>query len=103
MKIFLENKNIFKCFVVFWKLSWKIFLGIWLHSENVIFLLVFHIFSANLSAFKKNYKRKFQYIILKKQKSKQNHSLNSKILSKWEREEERVRDWGKERDRSRKR
>ena len=50
----------------------------------------------------KFYNRKFQSINLKKQKSKQHHSLNSTVRSNWEREEERViRNGGKGRDQSR--
>ena len=95
----------------------KIFLSVWLHYENcfrkcflvfgcilkMLFSNYFLIFSHQFSQLpNKFYNRKFQYINLKKQKSKQHHWLNSTIRSNWEREEERViKNWGKGRDRSR--
>ena len=63
----------------------KIFSSVWLHYE-IFFRKYFHmfvcilkmLFSQSLSQLpKKFYNRKFQYINLKKQKSKQSHSLNS--------------------------
>ena len=92
----------------------KIFSSVWLHYENcsrkyfhvfgcilkIPFFYYFLTFSHPFSQLpNKFYNRKFQYINLKKQKSKQHDSLNSTIRSNWEREEERViKNWGKGRD-----
>ena len=63
----------------------KIFSSVWLHHEN-FFRKYFHVFVCILKMLfsqplsqlpNKFYNRKFQYINLKKQKSKQYHSLNS--------------------------
>ena len=94
----------------------KIFSSVWLHYENysrkcfhvfgcilkMLFSYYFLTFSYPFSQLpNKFYNRKFQYINLKKQKSKQHHSLNSTIRLNWEREEERViKNGGKGRDRS---
>ena len=52
VKIFSEKENIFKCLVAFQKMLWKIFSSVWLCFENVIFLLVSHIFSTIFSVSK---------------------------------------------------
>ena len=94
----------------------KIFSSVWLHYENcsrkcfhvfgcilkMLFSYYFLTFSHPFSQLpNKFYNRKFQSINLKKQKSKQHHSLNSTVRSNWEREEERViKNGGKGRDRS---
>ena len=69
---------------------------------KILFSYYFLTFSHPFSQLpNKFYNRKFQYINLKKQKSKQHYSLNFTIRSNWEREEERViKNWGKGRDRS---
>ena len=94
----------------------KIFSSVWLHYENC-FRKCFHVFGCILKMLfsyyfftfshlfsqlpNKFYNRKFQYITLKKQKSKQHCSLKFTIRSNQEREEERViKNWGKGRDRS---
>ena len=75
-----------------------------LHSENAIFLLVFHIFSPIFSATKQSHSQ-IKTILKETEIKTKPFSIHKTIWLNWEREEEKrvIANWGKGRGRSRKR